>query len=345
MYTSGNIRTFKVRNAVIWTSAILIGILASVPKLLRLHLQPLELLVDISVATTFTIFIWYFNIYMLPTFRAGGQPARFASKRLAGSLIAGMLIMAVLVVIHQFIITTYHLQSMMLMYEFRGLVINLTIYLFLHLLYQHHITQQISMELEKTKADNLSAQFELLKQQVNPHFLFNSLNTLKSMVEMQDQQTSRFIVMLSDFYRLALENRKEHLISVGEEISTLEAYLFLLKSRFEDGITLDIQISDAHKNSLIPPFTLQLLIENCIKHNIVSLDQPLNIRICSDGEFIITENNLQAKRTPEPSTGVGLTNIAKRYQSMQSGQMEIVKEIDSFKVKLPVIYENTNYRG
>lgn len=345
MHTSKNIRTFRVSNSTIWVSAVFIGILASIPKILRLHIETWELLVDISIATTFSIFIWYFNIYMLPTFKAGGLPARFASRRLAGSLVSGMFIMAVLVVVHQLFLPHYHFQSMMLMYEFRGLVINLTIYLFLHLLYQHHITQLITMELEKTKADNLSAQFELLKQQVNPHFLFNSLNTLKSMVEMQDRHASRFIVMLSDFYRFALETRKQHLISIREEITTLEAYLFLLKSRFEDGISLHMQISEAHKNSLIPPFTLQLLIENCIKHNIVSLDKPLNIRIYSDNAFIVTENNLQEKRTPEPSTGVGLTNIAQRYQSIQSGQMEIIKDNTSFKVKLPVIYENINYRG
>lgn len=253
--------------------------------------------------------------------------------------------MAVLVVIHQLLLPEYHFQSMMLMYEFRGLVINLTIYLFLHLLYQHHITQLVSMELEKTKADNLAAQFELLKQQVNPHFLFNSLNTLKSMVEMQDQHASRFIVMLSDFYRFALETKKQHLISIQEELSILEAYLFLLKSRFEDGITLYVQISDTHQHSLIPPFTLQLLIENCIKHNIVSLEQPLHIKVYSEDAFIVTENNLQTKRTPEPSTGLGLNNIAQRYQSLHSAQMEIIKDNTSFKVKLPVIYEDTSYRG
>jgi LytS/YehU family sensor histidine kinase len=282
---------------------------------------------------------------MLPTFKAGALPARFASKRLAGSLVSGMFIMAVLVVIHQLLLPEYHFQSMMLMYEFRGLVINLTIYLFLHLLYQHHITQLVSMELEKTKADNLAAQFELLKQQVNPHFLFNSLNTLKSMVEMQDQHASRFIVMLSDFYRFALETKKQHLISIQEELSILEAYLFLLKSRFEDGITLYVQISDTHQHSLIPPFTLQLLIENCIKHNIVSLEQPLHIKVYSEDAFIVTENNLQTKRTPEPSTGLGLNNIAQRYQSLHSAQMEIIKDNTSFKVKLPVIYEDTSYRG
>ncbi|SFO21918.1 Histidine kinase [Chitinophaga sp. YR627] len=344
MYISRNIRTFRVSNAVIWTSALFIGILASVPKILRIHITKWELLADISVATSFSILIWYFNIYMLPTFRAGAATARFASKRLAGSLALGIVVMAALVAIYQLILPQYHFQSMMLMYEFRGLVINLTIYLFLHLIYQHHITQLISVELEKTKADNLSAQFELLKQQVNPHFLFNSLNTLKSMVEMQDQHASRFIVMLSDFYRSSLETRKQHLISMQEELSTLDAYLFLLKARFEDGISLTVKISDAHRASCIPPFTLQLLIENCIKHNIVSLGQPLHIHIFSEDAFIVVENNLQMKRTPEPSTGVGLTNIAQRYQSLHQQQMEIIKDSTSFKVKLPVLHEDTRDR-
>jgi LytS/YehU family sensor histidine kinase len=201
----------------------------------------------------------------------------------------------------------------------------------------------VSIELERTKMDNLAAQYELLKQQVNPHFLFNSLNTLKYMVENNDEHSVDFILKLSDFYRFTLESRKLDLIPVSEELNTLEAYIFLLKARFEDGFDVSINIDKAHYASSMPPFTLQLLIENCIKHNIVSLDKPLKVRIYSDKEFIIVENRVQLKRTKEASAGVGLENIKQRYLHLLDKMVIIEPNETHFTIKLPVAYENRNY--
>jgi len=111
------------------------------------------------------------------------------------------------------------------MFEVRGVLVNLTFYMFIHLLYQSYHNQRVSIELERTKMDNLGAQYELLKQQVNPHFLFNSLNTLKYMVESADDHSVEFILKLSDFYRYTLEKRKLDLIKVSEELEILRAYV------------------------------------------------------------------------------------------------------------------------
>jgi LytS/YehU family sensor histidine kinase len=231
----------------------------------------------------------------------------------------------------------------MLMVEMRGILINLMFYLFLHLLYQSYQNQQVGIELERTKADNLSAQYELLKQQVNPHFLFNSLNTLKYMVESDDPQTVKFILKLSDFYRFTLESRKQNLIRIADELEILNAYMFLLKARFEEGIDLSVNIDEEHRKSLMPPFTLQLLVENCIKHNIVSLEYPLHISVNSGKDCIIVENNLQLKRTPEASTGMGLENINQRYIHLLNKKIEIQASETSFKVKLPIIHEDYHH--
>jgi len=336
-------KIFSVSPALIWLSALFMGILASIPKIMRLRIQGLELAVDASIAFLFSLFVWYFNIYRLPGFSSRQITRKFFNRHLVWSLLWGIALMAVLVVCHQLAFPHYQFQSMMLMYQFRGILINLTIYLFLHLLYQGHYVQQINTELESSRAAHLGAQYELLKQQVNPHFLFNSLNTLKSMVEIQDRHAADFIVKLSDFYRFTLENRKQDIIPLSQEMTILQAYLFLLEARFEGGLQLDIAIDPAHERSCIPPFTLQLLIENCVKHNVISLERPLHIRLYSEGNSIVVENQLQLKHMPEVSTGTGLENINQRYQHLLHREITIEKDDAFFRIKLPVTHDDTHH--
>jgi LytS/YehU family sensor histidine kinase len=251
-----------------------------------------------------------------------------------------MAVMFLLACVQQYLLSHLDFGPVMLMIEVRGILINLTFYLFLHLLYQSYQNQKVGIELERTKTDNLGAQYELLKQQVNPHFLFNSLNTLKYMVESNDVHTVNFILKLSDFYRFTLESRKLDLIRLSEELEIIDAYMFLLKARFEEGIDLSITIDQQYYTSLIPPFTLQLLIENCIKHNVVSLEHPLQIRLYAENDFIIVENQLRLKRTPEASMGLGLENINQRYIHLLNKKIEILANETTFSIKLPIIHEN-----
>lgn len=335
--SAGNKKVFKVSAGVIWLSSLFIGVLASIPKILQLNITGVELGVDASIASVFSLFISYTNIYSMPKFSIQPIDPNFFNKRLLWSLLFGILLMIALVCGHQLLFPKYNFQSMMLMYQFRGILINLTIYMFLHLLYQSYRAQLMGIELERTKADNLGAQFELLKQQVNPHFLFNSLSTLKSMIEIGDQQAPDFINKLSDFYRFTLENRKSDLITLEEELEILQAYVYLLEARFEEGISLTIDIKESMYQTYIPPFTLQLLIENCIKHNIVSLEQPLTIRLYATAEYLVIENKLQLKKNPEPSTQLGLENINQRYVHLLNKKIDIDNTAPFFKVKLPLI--------
>jgi two-component system LytT family sensor kinase len=336
-------KLFRVPAGVIWFSSFFMGILASIPKILQLHISLVELAVDASVASLFSLGIWYLNILSLPQYSSQPVTTRFFSWRLLRSILLGAGLMLILVTLHQLIFSHYRFLSMMAMYEFRGILINLTIYMFLHLLYQSYHSQLVAIELEGVKAANLGAQYELLKQQVNPHFLFNSLNTLKSMVEIGDENVANFIVQLSDFYRFTLENRKSDLIALSEELDILEAYMYLLKARFEGGISIDIRISKKQQETLIPPFTLQLLIENCIKHNIVSLDKPLKIELNIQDDQLVITNGLQVKRVPESSTGVGLENINQRYLQLAGKQIGVTAMPDYFTVKLPLIYAHTHH--
>ncbi|WP_158797536.1 sensor histidine kinase [Pedobacter sp. L105] len=334
---------FKVSPSIIWLSSLFIGMLAAIPKILLINITLTELAVDASIAFTFSLVVWYTNLYNLPKFTSQPADNSFFNRKLLFSLLIGIVVMIVLVLTHMLIFPRYKFQSMMLMYQFRGILINLTIYMFLHLLYHSYSSQLMGIELERTKADNLGAQFELLKQQVNPHFLFNSLSTLKSMIEIGDPHSADFINQLSDFYRFTLEKRKSDLISLAEELNILEAYTYLLKARFEDGIDLNITIDNNYQQSYIPPFTLQLLLENCIKHNIVSLEQPLPIRLYISGDSLVIENKLQLRKKSEFSTEMGLENINQRYIHLISKKVEIESGTTSFKVKLPIIYERPNY--
>ncbi|WP_264538332.1 sensor histidine kinase [Flavobacterium sp. N1736] len=333
-------KMFQVSWRVIWGSSLVLGILASIPKLCEQNSKISDALINSSISFFFSLFIWYYNIYALPKFTSRGSSKNFLNGRLFLSVIIGMITMILIVIAHEELFLVSRSDARV-MFEILSFLINLIVYMFLHLLFQNYKTQQIGFELERTIAVNLGAQYELLKQQVNPHFLFNSLNTLKSMVEMQDPSSADFILKLSDFYRFTLESRKLDIISLGEELQILEAYTYLLKARFEEGFDVENQIEPKYYQCGIPPFALQLLIENCIKHNIVSLDKPLKIRLYTENDFVVVENKIQLKMG-SLSTGVGLDNINQRVLHLTDKEIEIDKNETEFKVKIPLIHDYTN---
>lgn len=333
--------TLKISQATIWISSIFLGLLSSVPQIAQQHFNAMEAIVNAAITGTFALLMWYFNIYLLSR---RPQQQSISYSRLLSSLAFGMVIMFGLAWIQQLILSHINFGPTMLMVEVRGILINLVFYMFLHLLQQNYENQAVNMELERIKNDNLGAQYELLKQQVNPHFLFNSLNTLKAMVESGDEEAIDFIIKLSNFYRFTLESRKLDLIHVQDEMEILNAYLFLQKARFDAGFTFSNELDEQVLKTLIPPFTLQLLVENCIKHNVVSLQKPLHIRIYAEGEKIVVENQLQPKVGENNSLGVGLKNIDLRYSHLLHQHIDIIKTDTIFQIKLPLIYEYHNNR-
>ncbi|WP_394775492.1 sensor histidine kinase [Flavobacterium sp.] len=334
------VKRFQVSRKVIWGSSIALAILASIPKLFDTNSTLGDIIINSSITLLFSVFIWYYNIYSLPKFSSQRTHKSLFNWKLLLSVVMGILVMVILVIGHQELFQISKMEAP-IMFELRGVLINLIVYMFLHLLFQNYQSQQLGVELERTKAVNLGAQYELLKQQVNPHFLFNSLNTLKSMVDIQDPQSSDFILKLSDFYRFTLESRKLDVIPLREELQILDSYVYLLKARFEDGFVLENEVDQRQYDSAVPPFTLQLLIENCIKHNVVSLDKPLHIKLYTEGDFLVIENKIQLKRGVL-STGVGLDNINQRFMHLMQKEIEIDKTETTFKVKIPMLYDYRN---
>lgn len=334
---------FYISHKLIWISSISLGILTSIPKIVDHNFIPAEGIADFAVTTGFALLIWYYNIYSIPAYTKKTGSKNVISPQLFRGLAVGLVLMFVLSSIQYYILSHLNFGPKMLMYEVRGILINLTFYMFIHLLYQTYLNQQVVRELERSMSANLAAQYELLKQQVNPHFLFNSLNTLKYMVESNDGQSTEFIIKLADFYRFTLGSLKLNLLTLNEELQIMESYIYLLKARFEDGLIVSQNIDPEIYGTFIPPFTLQLLVENCIKHNIVSLEKPLKIFIGQQDGYLVIQNNSQPRKIPEPSTGLGLENINQRYLHLSKREIQIIMDDnETFTIKLPIIYEHTN---
>jgi two-component system LytT family sensor kinase len=196
--------------------------------------------------------------------------------------------------------------------------------------------QQIRFENEMLKTENLNALHETLKQQLNPHFLFNSLSTLKSLIRTNQVQSIKFIEELSSVYRYMLFHQNQKQVHVQEEIKFLESYLFLLKIRFEEAIFTSIEIPDEVFHYMMPPNTLQLLIENAVKHNAVSSKKPLFISIFTRKDWLVVENNLHPKPASSPSSNLGLKNISSRYQLLKGKDIIIRRSEQCFQVLLPL---------
>lgn len=189
--------------------------------------------------------------------------------------------------------------------------------------------------LQKEKVES---QFEALKSQINPHFLFNSFNTLAAIIEENPPVAVEYVEKLADFYRCILQYRDKEVIALQEEIELINNYNFLLKKRFGDNFKLDIQTNG--QLVFVVPLALQMLVENAIKHNVVSKSKPLNIHINIDEskDFITVSNNLQPKMQPEKSTQFGLQSLEKRYALLSGQKIKIEETKHTFKVSLPIIY-------
>ena len=189
-----------------------------------------------------------------------------------------------------------------------------------------------SIRLEK---DNIEAKYEALKSQVNPHFLFNSLNTLVSLIE-DNEQAVRYVQNLSEFMRYMITGSNNQLVLLREELEMLDKYIHILKIRFGENLKVTINFPESYSHFSIPPLVLQILTENCIKHNVVSMDKPLEISISATGNFITVENLLQRKPGYN-SPGQGLNNIKERYGFFTTREIKIKETKNIFSVTVPLL--------
>ncbi|MDX1942891.1 MAG: histidine kinase [Saprospiraceae bacterium] len=197
------------------------------------------------------------------------------------------------------------------------------------------------IEAERLRRENVESQLEGLRSQVNPHFLFNSLNTLIYIIPEDPQRAVRFVQMLSKVYRYILEIREKKLITLEEELKFLEAYVFLLKERFGENLRIQLNVPSSFDHFQIIPLSLQMLFENAIKHNIISAEKPLNIEVFIENQHLVVRNNLQKKKQVMSSTKVGLENIQHRYAFFSDNEVKIDESGAFFSVHLPLIPVST----
>jgi len=191
---------------------------------------------------------------------------------------------------------------------------------------------------EQSKQIAVEAQFDALRNQARPHFLFNSLNTLRDIIENDPKKEAiHFVEKLSDVYRFILESGNTKLITLEEEMKFAKAYIHIQSERFGDNIIINYNIPDDKLSSQMVPMSLQLLLENAIKHNVISKSNPLTINIYSKGKELKVENNIQLKSTNIPSTKVGLKNIEKRYALVSDRQVTIENDGVQFIVSIPLL--------
>jgi two-component system, LytTR family, sensor kinase len=192
---------------------------------------------------------------------------------------------------------------------------------------------------EKTEIERhyVASQLEGLRNQVNPHFLFNSLNTLIYLIPEQPDKAVNFVQKLSKVYRYVLESRDEKTIPLGTELEFLQSYVYLLRERFGDNLQVGINLPSGDSRVAIVPLTLQMLFENAIKHNVISSERPLQIEVFRQNDHLVVRNNVQRKNQVMHSTGVGLDNIRARYQMLTQREVQVVTSDQHFTVLLPVI--------
>ncbi len=191
---------------------------------------------------------------------------------------------------------------------------------------------------EELKNQQVRTQFEVLQNQMSPHFLFNSLNALTTLIAENQETAIEFTQKLSDVYRYILQTKDKELVRLSEELEFSKAYLFLLQMRYPENLETEFSIDEKYLDQYTAPLTIQMLIENGVKHNVISKTHPLKIEIyVENGRSIVVKNNLQIKKTIEKSTKTGLANIKKRYHYLGNREIDIITTAKNFMVAVPLI--------
>ncbi|WP_183114757.1 sensor histidine kinase [Flagellimonas pelagia] len=220
---------------------------------------------------------------------------------------------------------------------FRGLMLGALISFVVNYLDVIREKQRNALVIEQLKQKQLEANLSSLKEQMSPHFLFNSLNSLISVIKRDSNGAVNFVIRLSEVYRYLLQHREHQTVSLKEELDFIDAYIFLLKVRFKNNIRVKVNIPEKYINTRIPPLTLQLLLENAVKHNIVSKTKPLDIEIGVDNQMIIVSNQVQPKVSLETSHGFGLGSMEEQYWLLAQKEILIKEDNNKFKVLLPLL--------
>ncbi len=220
---------------------------------------------------------------------------------------------------------------------FFGNTITLIVMAIIESVYLFRAWKASLLQTEQLRSESLKSQFDSLKGQLDPHFMFNSLNVLSSLVEKDPEKSQHFIDDFARVYRYVLEVKDQMVVPLHRELQVLDSYLNLQKIRFSEGISVKRDIDSEHLEQFVPPLSLQELVSNAIKHNEASTSKPLEIHLRSEGRYIVVENNLQLRGERPASTGTGLPNLKKRYQLLTSHKPSFRIVDHRYRAEIPLI--------
>lgn len=269
------------------------------------------------------------------------------SKMFVGSIVITTVVTLIIGLFAAYFIMPFNIPMMLLpmkllmMFAFR---INLFMNV-LNIIYWY-ISQlkKIQLEAEKFKKISTQAQLQAVRNQINPHFLFNNLSVLTALIPSDTNASMEFVRQFSKVYRYVLKSHEKEIVELDAEMDFIDSYLYLLKKRFGESLQMTIDVEESVRQFYIIPMAMQMLVENAVKHNIVSKNKPLHIRIYLESDqLLIVQNNLQLKKVDEiDSTQQGLSNITQRYLFLGYKTLNIEESIEFFTVKLPIIKLNKN---
>ncbi len=304
-----------------------------------------ELAEDFSISMLYSVVLYMFNMGVFQYYHLAYRAELFTFKRIIPAILSGMLVSVLGVFLIRLVIRCIlYGHSLSVFFEtenyrdywvplFVALVVNTIFYSF----YFYRQQKERQLKEQKIIAGTASAQFDALKNQLDPHFLFNSLNVLTSLIDENPQQAQRFTTSLSKVYRYVLEQKNKELVSVEEELAFAKTYMTLLKMRYEDSIIFEMPETLANPEAKMVPLALQLVLENAVKHNVVSSSHQLQITIEETPGYLTIRNNLQPKKILERGTGVGLFNIRQRYALLTARHVLVQKNENYFIIQLPLL--------
>lgn len=310
------------------------------------QLTTIELIITFAVSLFFSICDWLINRFILIRLRVLYPNLRDSVKRITllfiGTFITVILVDFVGVSLVSMIAdnVSYNLQE-----RARSLVgvlfLTTMVMAIYEAVYFFVLLKNSVREEEQAKQAIIQAELDALRNQAQPHFFFNTMNTLRDIIDQNSKEDARkFVDKLSDMYRFLLESGNNNLISLESELTFAKAYVHIQSERFGENLKLNWNIPETLEGKLIAPMSLQLLLENAIKHNVISKAKPLEININVSDSFINVMNKIQKKSSQLPSTKMGLKNIEKRYALLSDRPVEIINDGEHFSVTLPLFNDS-----
>lgn len=245
--------------------------------------------------------------------------------------------------IKRLLVPTNAVRVFNLLYTFRDLFIAFVVMICVLMIRSANEKQAIFLENERLMRENLQSQYESLKNQVSPHFLFNSLTALKTLIGEDPENARLYLNHLSQVLRHTLQSNEYRTVCLSDEMEVVRSYLFLIKMRFDTSLLITFDIHEKYDNYRLPPLAIQTLIENAVKHNEISRRNPLRLGIVtSDNSSLIVTNTLREKFSREPGTGIGLSNLSRQYKLLCGRDIDIFKDAEIFRVELPLLNPKTD---